>query len=71
MSFAQVFEGKAEANLEIGVKPWDLAPMKIIITEAGGTYSDMAGGQSIYTGDCLITNGHLQKEYSELLKSTS
>ena len=67
LSFAQVFQGKAEASLELGVKPWDLAPMKIIIEEAGGTYSDMAGGKSIYLGDCLITNGHLEKSFTELL----
>jgi histidinol-phosphatase len=67
LSFAQVFEGKAEASLEIGVKPWDLAPMKIIIEEAGGTFSDMAGGKSIYLGDCLVTNGHLEKAFAELL----
>lgn len=67
LSFAQVFQGKAEASLEIGVKPWDLAPMKIIVEEAGGTFSDMAGGKSIYLGDCLITNGHLEKAFTQLL----
>lgn len=69
--FAEVCEGKAEAQLEIGVKPWDLAPMKILIEEAGGVYSDLAGGSSIYTGSCLVTNKALHNEFLELLCSPS
>ncbi|MBX9878491.1 MAG: hypothetical protein K2Y22_08530 [Candidatus Obscuribacterales bacterium] len=59
LSFAYVFEGKAELALEVGLKPWDLAAVKVIVEEAGGKYYDLTGGQSIYTGDCLITNGKL------------
>jgi histidinol-phosphatase len=59
LSFAMVFEGKADIAIEIGVKAWDLAPMKILAQESGGKYSDLTGGESIYTGNCLITNGHL------------
>lgn len=62
LSFAQVLEGKAEATLEIGVHPWDVAPMKVLILEAGGCYHDLAGGDSIYTGNCLITNRLLSKQ---------
>lgn len=57
LGFAYVFEGKAECMLEVGLQPWDLAPMKIIAQEAGGRFSDLAGSSSIYTGDCLVTNG--------------
>lgn len=59
LSFAYLFEGKAELVLEVGLKPWDLAAVKIIAQEAGGCYYDLNGGQSVYTGDCLITNGSL------------
>lgn len=68
LNFAQVFEGKAEAALEIGVKPWDLAPMKIIAEEAGGRYADLAGGASIYTGSCLVSNSILHKQFLDLLQ---
>jgi histidinol-phosphatase len=67
LGFSQVFEGKAEANLEIGLKPWDLAPMKIIAHESGGVYSDLAGGGSIYTGDCLVSNSLLHASFLQLL----
>ncbi len=59
LSFAHLLEGKAELALEVGLKPWDLAAVKIIAQEAGGKYYDLNGGESIYTGDCLITNGSL------------
>lgn len=67
LSFSQVFEGKAEGNLEVGVKPWDLAPMKVIIEEAGGKFSDLKGGQSIYTGGCFITNAPLHDLFLAML----
>jgi histidinol-phosphatase len=69
LGFAHVFEGKAEAHFEVGVKPWDLAPMKILAQEAGGRYSDMDGGASIYKGSCLVSNGLLHKEFLQLLQS--
>jgi histidinol-phosphatase len=59
LSFAYAFEGKSDASIEVGVSPWDLAPMKIIIEEAGGRYSDLDGGTSIYTDSCLVSNGLL------------
>ncbi len=68
LGFAHVFEGKAEAHLEVGVKVWDLAPMKIIVEEAGGRFSDLDGGKSVYTGSCLITNGLVHDQFLGILK---
>lgn len=68
LGFAHVFEGKAEAHLEVGLKPWDLAPMKIIVEEAGGAFSDLDGGKSIYTGSCLISNGLVHEQFLGILK---
>ncbi len=62
LSFALVFEGKADIVMEVGVKPWDLAPMKILAEESGCKYSDFADGDSIYTGSCLITNPYLYEQ---------
>jgi len=67
LNFAYFLEGKSEAVLEVGVKPWDLAPMKILAREAGGLYGDLEGGESVYTGSCLIANQHLFKEMLALL----
>lgn len=67
--FALVFEGKAEAMLEVGVCTWDLAPMKIIVEEAGGRFTDLTGSNSVYTGSCLISNGLIHDELMSCLKS--
>jgi len=69
LGFAHVFEGKAEAHLEVGLKAWDLAPMKIIVEEAGGEFSDLIGGKSIYTGSCLISNGLVHRQFLGILKA--
>lgn len=71
LSFAYVFEGKAEAALEMGLYPWDLGPMKVIVEEAGGRYSDLEGGSSIYSGACLVSNGLVHEEILELLETDS
>src|SRR4030095_10907235 len=62
LGFAYVFEDKAESMLEVGVKVWDLGPMKIITEQAAGRFSDLAGGQSVYTGSCLVSNEPLHDE---------
>jgi histidinol-phosphatase len=67
LSFTLVFEGKAEATIETKVKPWDLAPMKILAEESGGKYSDLAGSNSIYTGSCLVSNTLLHEKFLSTL----
>ncbi len=52
-----VIRGQAEVALEPEIKPWDVAATKIIVTEAGGRYSDFAGTPSIYTGSAVVSNG--------------
>lgn len=69
LNFAYIFEGKGEASMEVGLYPWDLAPMKVIVEEAGGRFSDLDGGDSIYTGNCLVSNGLVHDAYLRLLKN--
>lgn len=69
LNFAHVFEGKAEAAIEVGVKVWDIAPMKILVEEAGGRYTDLDGGTSIYKGSCMVSNGLVHDELLRLLLS--
>jgi histidinol-phosphatase len=68
LNFAHVFDGRAEAAIEVGVKAWDIAPMKIIVEEAGGKYTDLDGGASIYKGSCLVSNGLVHDDILRLLK---
>ena len=59
LGYALVAEGKAEIYLEADLKPWDLAPCKVIIEEAGGRFTDFAGVPTIYSGNAFATNGAL------------
>src|SRR5205814_8959534 len=52
-----VIRGQAEVALEPEIRPWDVAATKIIVTEAGGRYSDFAGTPSIYSGSAVVSNG--------------
>lgn len=54
-----VLAGRAEVWLEAGVKPWDLAPLKILFEEAGGRFTDLAGTPTIENGSALGSNGAL------------
>jgi histidinol-phosphatase len=73
MGYTLVAEGKAEIYAEIysqggGLKPWDLAPCKILVEEAGGIFTDLDGCATIYTGSALATNGHLHEAALGLLR---
>src|SRR5262245_46213786 len=72
MGYTLVAEGKAEIYAEIyvegsGLRPWDLAPCKILVEEAGGLFTDLTGRPTIYTGSAIATNGHLHEAALALL----
>ncbi len=66
--YCVVAEGKAEIYAEADLKPWDAAPMKILIEEAGGRLTDFHGRPNIYDGTVLATNGRLHDEALRLLR---
>jgi histidinol-phosphatase len=63
-----VAEGAIEAALDWTSKPWDLAPLGIIVEEAGGRSTNLLGERSIYTGKLLSTNGKIHDEVLALLR---
>jgi histidinol-phosphatase len=53
----QLLNGRAEAWLEAGVRPWDIAALKILVEEAGGRFTDFDGGpRFLETGHAVATN---------------
>lgn len=54
-------EGLVDLGLSAGVKPWDLAPAKILLEEAGGCLTDLAGAPTIASGAVLASNGRLHE----------
>jgi len=62
-----VAEGAIEAALDWTSKPWDLAPLGIIVEEAGGRSTNLHGERSIYSGQLLSTNGKIHDEVLKIL----
>ncbi len=54
---ALVLQGKAEAWVEAGVQIWDLGPLPVLVEEAGGRFTDLAGRPTHASGSCVATNG--------------
>jgi len=60
-----VINGKAEYMLDPHVSPYDVAPVKICVEEAGGVMTDLEGNRTIYSRGVLTSNG---KMHDELLR---
>jgi histidinol-phosphatase len=65
--YGLVAEGKAEVYVEVDLKPWDIAPVKILVEEAGGRLTDFSGRPTIYDGRVVATNGRLHDQALQLL----
>lgn len=63
-----VAEGATEAALDLHSKAWDLAPLSLIVEEAGGRSTDVGGNRSIYSGGLVSTNGRIHDEVLALLQ---
>ncbi len=66
--YCLVAAGKGEIYAEADLKPWDAAPMKLLIEEAGGRLTDFEGKPDIYSGSVLASNGLLHDEALRLLR---
>jgi histidinol-phosphatase len=62
-----VAEGAAEIAVEPEVSLWDLAAVKLIVEEAGGRFTDLAGRATPSGGSALSTNGLLHDEVLTIL----
>jgi histidinol-phosphatase len=65
--YGLVAAGKAEVYVEVDLKPWDIAAVKILVEEAGGRLTDWSGRPTIYEGAVLASNGRLHGEALRLL----
>jgi len=60
-------EGRLDAVLDAGGQVWDHAPAALLITEAGGRFSDPRGGSRIDQRWGLYTNGLLDDDLRAVL----
>lgn len=62
----------AEGRLDIGIEPvvnaWDVAPMAVILPEAGGTFSDLDGAAGLDGGSILTSNTLLHPAVLEMMR---
>jgi histidinol-phosphatase len=62
-----VAQGKADIWIEPNAAPWDLAPLKILIEEAGGRLCSFAGERTIYGGNAYACTPALEPAVKQLL----
>jgi len=69
LDLAYVAAGRYDGFWEFGLAPWDIAAGMLLIREAGGYVSDVAGGHDMMTtGDVLAANDHLHLPLARLIK---
>ncbi len=65
--YALVATGRAEAMIDPQAHPWDVAPMSVIIPEAGGRFTTTDGRTDWRGGSGVATNGVLHQQVLNLL----
>jgi myo-inositol-1(or 4)-monophosphatase len=69
LDLAYVAAGRFDGFWEFALSPWDIAAGLLLVREAGGFVSDLAGGQTMMsTGDVLAANSHLHLPLAALLR---
>jgi len=61
--YAMVATGRAEAMIDPRANVWDVAPIGVILTEAGGAFTDLNGNPQVTAGNGIGTNGVLHNEF--------
>jgi len=61
-SYMLLAEGAVVVAAEPEVSLWDLAALVPIVTEAGGTFTDLNGAPGPAGGNAVATNGLLHEE---------
>ncbi|BEP11895.1 histidinol-phosphatase [Acidothermaceae bacterium B102] len=67
-SHVLVAEGALDVSCEPSVSLWDIAALQVIVEEAGGRFSDLAGEAHPDRGSILCTNGLLHDATVSLLQ---
>ena len=60
-------QGQADVWIEPEAAPWDLAPLKILIEEAGGKFNSFDGENTIYGGNAYACAPGLESYVRELM----
>ncbi len=66
-----VATGRAVAMVDAALSIWDAAALPTIMTEAGGTFTDWRGSESIDPGDAVATNGLVLPEVLKITRQAA
>jgi histidinol-phosphatase len=64
-------EGAVDVAVETDVEVWDLAAPQVIVEEAGGRFTNLAGERTAAGGGCVASNGLLHEETLAILGAHS
>jgi myo-inositol-1(or 4)-monophosphatase len=68
LDLAYVAAGRYDGYWENGLNPWDIAAGIVLVREAGGFVTDLAGGKGmLHGGGILAANSSLHPELQRLL----
>jgi histidinol-phosphatase len=65
-----VAEGAIDIAVEAQVSWWDVAPVQVIVEEAGGRFTNLRGESRADGGSALSTNGRLHDEVLLMFRTT-
>jgi histidinol phosphatase-like enzyme (inositol monophosphatase family) len=65
--YALVATGRVDAMTDMEAESYDIAPMPVILSEAGGRFTDLGGVPRFDGGSALASNGRLHGELLALL----
>jgi myo-inositol-1(or 4)-monophosphatase len=72
LDLAYVAAGRFDGYWEFGLSPWDIAAGILLVREAGGYVTDIAGGHGMLaSGDVLAANDHLHLPLAGLVRQGS
>ncbi len=66
-SYCLVAEGAVDVAAEPEVKLWDLAPLDVLVREAGGTFTNLAGTPGPHGGSAVASNALLHSAVLDML----
>jgi histidinol-phosphatase len=62
-----VASGRADIMIDPVLAAWDVGPLKVVITEAGGTFTDFSGCSDGLSESGIAANGPLHRKVIDLL----
>ncbi len=68
---ALVATGRADVMIDPLLNPWDAAALVPILREAGGTFFDWSGAETIHGGNGISANGQLKQQVLDRLHATT